>query len=105
MIASRAAKRVSGHAALLTVLCAHAAIVAALMQWREPIEEGDLGNDVILLELAQWSMKYPVTQFKSRDLSHSSNNNRPVLPICRLRLRDSLSPGIILKLLRYFLNR
>jgi periplasmic protein TonB len=33
------------------VLCAHAAIVVALMQWREPIEEGDLGNDVILLEL------------------------------------------------------
>jgi protein TonB len=35
----------------MTVLCAHTAIVAALMQWREPIGEGDLGNDVILLEL------------------------------------------------------
>jgi protein TonB len=35
-----------------TVLCAHAAIVAALIQWREPIlQEGDFGNDVILLEL------------------------------------------------------
>ncbi|HEY2228971.1 MAG TPA: hypothetical protein VGI22_14790 [Xanthobacteraceae bacterium] len=33
------------------VLCVHAAIAAALMQWREPIAEGDLGNDVILLEL------------------------------------------------------
>jgi protein TonB len=33
------------------VLCAHAAIMAGLMQWREPIEEGDLANDVILLEL------------------------------------------------------
>jgi protein TonB len=35
----------------LAVLCAHAAIVTALMQWRDPIGEGDLGNDVILLEL------------------------------------------------------
>jgi protein TonB len=34
------------------VLCVHAAIVAAIMRWREPIsEEGDFGNDVILLEL------------------------------------------------------
>jgi protein TonB len=33
------------------VLCVHAAIAAALMQWREPIEGGDFGNDVILLEL------------------------------------------------------
>jgi periplasmic protein TonB len=34
------------------VLCAHATIVAAFMQWREPIlQEGDFGNDVILLEL------------------------------------------------------
>jgi protein TonB len=35
----------------MIVLCAHAAIVSTLMQWREPIGEGDLGNDVILLEL------------------------------------------------------
>ncbi len=34
------------------VLCIHAALVAAIMQWREPISaEGDFGNDVILLEL------------------------------------------------------
>ena len=34
------------------VLCVHAAIVAAITRWREPIsEEGDFGNDVILLEL------------------------------------------------------
>jgi protein TonB len=33
------------------VVCVHAAVVAALMQWREPIEEGDFGSDVILLEL------------------------------------------------------
>jgi protein TonB len=34
------------------VLCVHVAIVAAIMRWREPIsEEGDFGNDVILLEL------------------------------------------------------
>ncbi len=33
------------------VLCVHAAIVAALIQWREPIKEGELGDDVILLEL------------------------------------------------------
>jgi protein TonB len=35
----------------IVVLCVHAAIVAALMQWREPVGEGELGNDVILLEL------------------------------------------------------
>jgi protein TonB len=33
------------------VVCVHAAVVAALMQWREPIQEGDFGSDVILLEL------------------------------------------------------
>jgi periplasmic protein TonB len=33
------------------VLCAHAAIVVSLMQWREPIGEGNFGDDVILLEL------------------------------------------------------
>ena len=32
-------------------LLAHAAVAAALMQWREPLQEGDLGNDTILLEL------------------------------------------------------
>jgi protein TonB len=35
----------------VVALGVHAAVVAALIQWREPIPEGDLGNDVILLEL------------------------------------------------------
>jgi protein TonB len=33
------------------VVGVHAAVVAALMQWREPIQEGEYGSDVILLEL------------------------------------------------------
>jgi len=33
------------------VLCTHAAVVASLMRWHEPVGEGDFGNDVILLEL------------------------------------------------------
>jgi periplasmic protein TonB len=33
------------------VVCMHAAIVAALIQRREPVEEGDFGDDIILLEL------------------------------------------------------
>jgi periplasmic protein TonB len=32
------------------VLCAHAAIAAALMEWREPIEEGEAGVDAIIVE-------------------------------------------------------
>jgi protein TonB len=35
----------------IVVLCVHAAVVGALMQWREPVGEGELGDDVILLEL------------------------------------------------------
>lgn len=56
----------------MTVLCAHAAIVAALMQWREPIGEGDLGNDVILLELrpeqiqAEPTPEKPVEQIEQK---------------------------------------
>jgi protein TonB len=32
------------------VLCAHAAIGAALIAWREPIEEGEVGTDAIIVE-------------------------------------------------------
>jgi protein TonB len=34
------------------VLAAHAALVTALIEWREPIAEGDEGQDTILVELA-----------------------------------------------------
>jgi protein TonB len=56
----------------MTVLCAHAAILAALMQWREPNGEGDLGNDVILLELrpeqiqAEPTPEKPVEQIEQK---------------------------------------
>jgi protein TonB len=33
------------------VVFAHALILGALVQWREPIQEGEFGNDVIFLEL------------------------------------------------------
>jgi protein TonB len=32
------------------VLCAHAAIAAALIEWRVPVEEGEVGNDAIIVE-------------------------------------------------------
>jgi protein TonB len=34
----------------VVVLCAHAAIAAALIEWREPIEEGEVGTDAIIVE-------------------------------------------------------
>ena len=33
------------------VLCAHAGLAAALVQWSEPVDDGDFGNDTIVLEL------------------------------------------------------
>jgi protein TonB len=32
------------------VLCAHAAIAAALIEWREPVAEGEVGADAIIVE-------------------------------------------------------
>jgi protein TonB len=32
------------------VLCAHAAIAAALIEWHEPVEEGEVGADAIIVE-------------------------------------------------------
>jgi protein TonB len=32
------------------VLCAHAAIAAALIEWRAPVEEGEVGSDAIIVE-------------------------------------------------------
>jgi biopolymer transport protein ExbD len=65
----------------MLVLCVHAVIVAALIQLREPIKEGDFGNDVILLELRSEQVQTdPTSRLRrssraKRSPIHCRNNN------------------------------
>jgi protein TonB len=62
------------------VLCVHAAVVAALMQWREPIEEGDFGSDVILLELRREQVEAEPTPDKPVEKVEETEKKPDPLP-------------------------
>ncbi len=63
------------------VLCIHAAIVAAIMQWHEPISaEGDFGNDVILLELRPEQVQAEPTPDKPAEQVEKKPDPLPELP-------------------------